>query len=373
MKIQFILLLIFFGATLASASIPLYEKEGESFTLNLYMDIYYTKSFNKVNDTINLIRFTGNSKFADEFRLNIISLLFHYNKDNIQAVFDLQFGDMPHLLANADQEFIKYIGKAYLAYTFDNQWGIQVGYLSDPIGIESSRPIDNMMTSVSIVGYYEPDNFIGAKLILPISNNFSSMIYFGNPFTLKNGKNKHLNYGVQFSYNLLQNLQLAYSAQYGNQADINVPIQNNLLYNSFSADYQMTENLHLITEFDYASQKGVFSNPDRTEAMNGGFVALQYQVVNSFYVKGRYEIFNDNSGFMTGNLIEHNGYLLGSAWNGVGMNLSGMAATLEYRPNPNIYVKGEYRLLQAKSGQHIFNNNTEESINYITLNTGIRF
>ncbi len=370
---SFIYLIFVLSFTISSYSLIIKENDKESLALTVYMDIYFTKSFNKVNDTINIVRFAGNSKFTDEYRLNIISLLFDYKKDNFQAVLDLQFGDMPHLLARAEQEYIKYIGKAYIGYTFANKMKLQVGYLSDPIGIESTRPIDNMMTSVSLIGYYEPDNFIGAKFITPITDNLTSILYFGNPFTLKEGKNKHLNYGAQFSYNASDNLNFVYSLQYGNQALINDTINQSLLYNNFGIDYKVTDKISILAEADYGIQKGVFGLADKTESFYGAFIAAQYELLKSFYIKGRYELFKDETGFMTGNLLEQHGFLAGKYWKGYGMDVNGYSFVLEYRPVENIYIKGEYRYLQAEEGQRIFNNNTEESVKYIILNTGIRF
>lgn len=370
---SFIFGMLFVLFTLTANSLVIKQSDKDSLLLKIYMDVYYTQSFNKVNDTINIVRFAGNSKFTDEFRLNIISMLFDYRLDNVQAVFELQFGDMPHLLARADQEFVRYIGKAYIGYTLPSKMKIQVGYLPDPIGIEATKPIDNMMTSISLIGYYEPDNFIGAKFITPLTDNITSTLYFGNPFTLKDGKNKNLNYGVQLLYNPIDDLNIVYSLQYGNQAEITDTIDQHLMYNNFGIDYKITDKLAILAEADYGIQKGNFDVADRSESFFGAFFAAQYEVLNSFFVKGRYEYFKDKSGFMTGNLLESKGFLINQHWWGYGMDVSGLAFVMEYRPKQNLYFKWEYRNLKAATGQHIFNNNTNESVNYMIFNTGIRF
>lgn len=370
---SFIFLLIFCLFPLSANSLIIHQSSKDSLLLTTNMDVYFTQSFNKVSDTINIVRFAGNSKFTDEFRLNIISLLFDYRIDNVQAVFDLQFGDMPHLLARADQEFVKYIGRAYIGYTLPNKMKIQVGYLPDPIGIESTKPIDNMMTSISLIGYYEPDNFIGAKFITPITKNITSTLYFGNPFTLKDGKNKNLNYGIQLVYTPIDNFDIIYSLQYGNQAEITDTIDQNLMYNNFGIDFKITDKLEILAEADYGIQKGTFDDKERSEHFFGGFLAAQYELFKSFYAKGRFEFFQDKTGFMTGNLLEHKGFLGSQNWKGFGMDALGYAFVLEYRPMVNLYFKWEYRNLKAATGQHIFNNNTSEEVNYMIFNAGIRF
>ncbi len=341
---------------------------------NIYLDSYYLSSFGKLDDSLNIASFAGNSKFTDEFRLNTASLMIKYITPNIRASLDLEFGDNAHLMATIDNEFVKYLGYAKVGYRIVDDLWIDVGYISDPIGCESSKPGFNMISSVTFGGYFQPENFLGLIMDYTISEQFDMKLFLGNPYTVRFGKNKNINGGMQLSYSPVKDLKITYSNIFGDKAELYSNHHEWRLYNNLVGTYQITDDLYFIGQFDFSQQKGVFGDDERQEYMTSGFAGAKYQIVKNFSAAARYEFFRDEYGMATGYLID--GRLWSTAehkWDGYGMNMSGFSVSLEYNPYGAAYIRGEYRYNQASDGQLVFNRNTDSKRQYLLFTTGIMF
>jgi hypothetical protein len=341
---------------------------------NIYIDAYYLQTFNKIDDSLNIAAFAGNSKFTDEFRLNVASLILNYNLEDVRASLEIQYGDNPHLMAHPDNEFIKYIANAKVGYHVIKDLWVDFGYIPDPVGCESGKPMYNIVPSVTVGGYFQPDNFLGLIMSYKISDLMDAKFYLGNPYTLKFGKNENTNVGVQLNVKPIENLTVSYSNLYGDNTDLYEVNKEWLLYNNFVMQYQLTDDIYILGQYDLAHQTGVLGDNDRSEIMTSGFIGAKYKIIDKFSISGRYEFFKDDSGMRTGNLITDRFWLpQGNEWNGYGMDLIGASVSLEFNPTEMSYFKCEYKYNEAAQGQLVFNRNTQNNRQYLLFTTGIRF
>jgi len=164
-----------------------------NFDVSVYMDVYATFVLNSPSgDTSNMKEFAANSPFKDEFRLNVASLWLGYNSKNIRGKLLLQFGDVPDLQTSPEEQFIKHMKEAHFGFRVYKTLWVDLGYLLNFIGYESSLPIKNQISSVTTGGYFSVGNYLGLRLTAQITPSFFAGAYIGNPYTLAFGKNKRL-------------------------------------------------------------------------------------------------------------------------------------------------------------------------------------
>ena len=348
-------------------------KFGENFKLQVFLENYYLKSFNKNDDTLNIAAFAGNSKYMDQFRLNVASIALSYDDNKVRGGFEVMFGDNPHLMAYPDNEFVRYIGKANFGYHLTEGLWIDIGYIPDPVGCESGKPINNMISSVSIGGYYQPENFLGFIFSYKMNDKLAFKGYFGNPYTLRFGKNEKSHLGVQVNWKPIEDLSLTYSNLYGDDTELYEVHEEWMLYNNFVLDYRITESVHILGQFDLARQKGVFGDDDRVEIMTSGFLGAKYYLFENFSVAARYEFINDESGFRTGYLIDGRLWSSPDEWQGYGMNMQGLSASLEFIPVDNAYIRAEFRYNETGKDELVFNRNLDNTRKFLLFTTGLKF
>ena len=102
--------------------------------------------------------------------------------------------------------------------------------------------------------------------------------------------------------------------------------------------------------------------------MGAGVASLKYQLKEKFALYGRYEMFNDPQGIMSGIIIDKNNFL-------TGLKMMGATIGMEYKPTESTYIKLEGRQIMMDKNQQIFHwNNTQQSTRMeILCNMGISF
>jgi len=380
MKLSFyffpILLLALSGNLFSQDSTALVH--GDGYSLSFIVEVYYSKSVNKASDTINIARFSVGGKFVDEFRLNNLRMYAKYNKEKIRANFTLQVGDIPELLAFPQEQFMKFINVANLGYSPLKDFWLDAGYLPDPIGYESSSPYFNQLTMISVGGYYEPSNFIGIRASYDFSPKVSASIFYGNPYTLRFGRNKHFNLQTSLTVKPVDQIFFQYSTLFGNQQTVGNDPKLNQFYNNFILTYSPFDYLNFVGQFDFAMQtnsKTKVTGVDTTldwAYMVSGFLQAQYFFLPNFSITGRAQLFSDPDGFLTGNLYPAY-YTSTASYKGMGMNLYGFTVGLEYKPYNNFYIRGEYTYEMTDKGQNVFNGLTASHRHTTLFSAGVKF
>lgn len=339
-----------------------------NFDLTIYVDAYYNRLINEpAGDTSNILEFESNCPFANEFRLNVASLWLYYTAKNARGKLELQYGDAPNLLTDPQAQFIKYMKRAEFGFRIYKTLWIDLGYQYNPIGYESSFPIRNQLSTVTVGGYFEVGNFLGVKLSSQISPSIYLGAYIGNPYTLAFGRNKRLFTGLFFSYAYKSLFTINFNNILGD-ADLSSEELKHLgAYNNLYITVNPTKNLLLVGQCDFGFEQNSGKPPDTTETAGGisGFVQVTYRFANWFAATLRGEYFNDPNGILS-KLYAYDGKLRG-------LLTYGGTAGVEFNPVKNGYIRAEYTYLTADKGNLVFSSNLRQERNTLTFTAGYKF
>lgn len=337
------------------------------FSFGFYVDAYYNWTLGSKNDTSNVVPFQGNCPIQNQIRMNVAAIEIAYTGDKVRGKLAIQFGDAPNLLADAAAQFIKNLRQANFGFRLSKRLWLDFGYFLNPVGLESTWPVLNFLSTVSIGGYYEPGNVLGAKFTWIASEKFTGGLMVGNPYSLAYGKNTHMAGLMFFTYNPIRSLSITYANFFGNQALVNAAIKNNILYNNLIVQYNPISQLTFTGQLDFAAQTNSQMYPDtnKTATMFSGLVEASYLFLQKFSVSTRYEFFNDYDGFLSGK------YTYGGITRG--LLTQGFSIGFEYKPVKIGYIRLEYRHLYAAPGNYVFYSKTSDNMQALIFTTGVRF
>jgi len=339
----------------------------KNFSFGFYIDAYYNMTLDSKRDTSNIVPFSSNCPAQNQIRLNLAAIEIAYHAEKVRGTLAIQYGDAPNLLAAPDAQFIKYLRQANFGFRLVKNLWLDFGYMFNPVGYESSWPVINDISTVTIGGYYEPGNVLGVKLSYKFSDKFNGGLMLGNPYSLAYGKNTHMAGMIFLTYSPLQNLSITYNNFFGNQALKNAKINNDILYNNLIVTYSPIKQIAIVGQLDYAIQTNSQMPPDTNKiaSMLSGFLQAGYIINDRLALTARYEFLNDPDGFLSG-VYTFNGKTRGLATNGLTLQF-------EYKPVKIGYLRIEYRYLNSYQGIKVFHDNTSDHLQSIIFTTGVRF
>lgn len=341
------------------------------FTFGFYIDAYVNWTLNNRNDTSNLVPYSGNCPVQDQIRMNVAAIEIGYTADWVRGKLVIQFGDAPNLLAAPEAQFIKNLRQANFGFRLGKKIWLDFGYFLNPIGIESTWPVMNYLSTVSVGGYYQPGSILGAKLTWNSSEKFWGGIMLGNSYSLAYSKNTRLAGLIFVYYKPISTLTLNYNNYLNNQALADAETNHYIVYNNLIILYNATGNLDLTGQFDFAAQTNSRMAPDsnktatKTATMFSGMVQAKYTFSKKYSVAGRYEFFNDYDGFLSGPYTYNNQTR--------GLMIQGFSVGFEYKPVKIGYIRLEYKHLYAAEGNYIFKSGQSDQLQSIIFTTGVRF
>lgn len=337
------------------------------FTFGFYIDTYINITLDNIRDTSNLIPFSSNCPVRDQIRMNHAALEVYYNADKVRGKLALQYGDAPNLLATANAQFIKSIRQANFGFRIVKNLWIDMGYLINPIGYESSWVVINQISTVTIGGYFSFGNVLGIKLSYKFNEKFSGGIMAGDPYTLAHEQNNRLGAIVFFTYKPIPNFSLTYNNFFGNAALRTSEVKKTGVYNNLIVTYNPIPKVALVGQFDCAFQNNSSMPPDTTNVagMYSGFLQARYIFSDHFAVTTRYEFFNDPNGLLS-DIYFYDGKIRGLLTNG-------FALEFEYKPVKFGYIRAGYKYIHANKGNNVYYSNTSDHMNALIFTAGVRF
>jgi len=339
----------------------------KNFTFGFYIDAYYNQVLKSKFDTSNIVPFYANCPVMDQIRLNLAAIEIYYDAEKVRGKLAIQFGDAPNLLAEPSAQFIKNLRQANFGFRIVKDLWIDIGYMFNPVGYESTWPVINQFSTVTIGGFFEPGSVLGVKVTYQPLENFRVGIVIGNPYSVAYGKNTHMAGMMLINYKPIPNLSITYNNYFGNQALKDADTDNNIWYNNFIVAYTPVKYLELVGQLDFAVQTNSHLPPDtsRNATMFSGFLQARVPFAKHFAVMGRYEFFNDPDGFLS-TVYTYRGKTRGLLTYGFGFGM-------EYKPVQIGYIRVEYRSINSAPGNLIFHNMDSDNIQSIIVTTGVRF
>jgi hypothetical protein len=350
----------------------------KGLNISVYFDAYYNVNIGGTIPTSHTYEFMLNSPYINEARLNMFDILMNYNNSWARLTAEYRIGDQPLLLSSATAQWTNYITQASLGFTFGKGFWIDFGYLDSQLGVESSMPINNLLSTCTVGSYFEPNSILGANFsFVSKDETWSAGVWAGNPFSLPYGKNTHVNYGADVSYNPSDNLTISYNNYMGNIAKSGADYYKNLLYNNLYVTYDPGPKWDIIGQADFAFQRVTSMSKDsvRRGGVISGLVASRFYFLPKFAFAIRAEFFYDPKKI-----------LIGDKYSGKTDDfvIFGASAGLEFNPGKDAYIRAQYNYLTTGDpGVKPFNEvvSTSPVSHYyadyfrqcFTLTTGIRF
>ena len=340
----------------------------KNLNIRFLCDVYYATELNEANTSPILDMAVVGSK-RDEFRLQDYNIRFDYRAEKIRSTLAIQNGDGPQLLTNLSAEFIHYIDQAWFGFRLGKIFWIDFGYMPNPIGLESSKPSLNLISSVSIGGYFEPANMMGGRMMVYPSEKLSMGLAFFNNYTFMDKQKpvltnvRHEMVGFSLMYYPTPELTLSYNNSYSDPFNSGGLHKNHLFYNNLFLIYNYKDRLHLNFQTDYAGQSK--TETDSVNTIYGsalsGFLAVKYYFRPWIALGGRADFFFDPHAVLSE--TENDIYK--------GYQTYCLAASFEIKPHPLVYIRAEYNYTEDFAGNYVFNDNTNKLRSCLLFTTGL--
>jgi hypothetical protein len=336
-----------------------------SFKFGGYADAYYAYYSDSVGTT-NYQKFPAVSPRSNVFGLNVLQLTGQYTSDKIRSAAALFFGDIP---ASAWSPVFNFLQEANIGYRLSKKIWLDAGLFKTHIGTEALMPRENIASSLSIITLYEPWFQSGIKLSIAPNNRLSFCLHILNGYNTFVETNKKKSIGVTILYLLGEKGSIGYYNLLGDETPDNIKTSHFRTLHNLVFNYDLSKKLKLSTGVDYISQShSDISDSTKTASIYSAILTLRYQVRSKLGIYLRGEMFSDQSGFLTGRILDANK-------NYHGYTVNGATVGFEYKMNGNSFIRLESRELFMAQAQQIFRNNgtnTNQRLE-VMLHTGIWF
>ena len=349
----------------------------KGLSVQAYVDVYYVGNIGGTLPTSHTYEFQSNSPFINEVRVNMFDLNIHYSNRWARVTSDIRFGDQPQLLAtNATAMWVNYISQLSLGFRIYKGLWFDCGYLESPVGVESSVPINNLLSGCSVGSYYEPSTLLGGAVSYTTDDESWIFIgWAGNPFTVPFGQNTRIMYGIDLAYNPTEKLTLSYNNALGDIASRGVSYNKYYFFNNLYADWSPVPKWNIIAQTDIALQKvkGTESDSVKGGMMVSALIGAKYWVLPKFSIAIRGEMFYDPENILiTDQYSGKTDHFM----------IYGFTVGLEFKPFNDAYIRGQYSFLTSGDpGVKPFNEVVSPALQYwadyyrqsFTLTMGMRF
>lgn len=311
----------------------------KGLTVDVYLDAYYNGNIGGSIPTTHTYEFSTNSPYINEARVNMFDVLINYTTNWSRMTAEFRLGDQPLLLSNSTAQWTNYLNQASLGFSFTKGLWIDFGYLESEIGVESSMPINNLLSTCTVGTYYEPNSVLGGFLSYTTDDQeWVIGAWAGNAFSLPSGKNIHVSYGIDVSFTPTDKFTLSFNNFMGNVAKSGASYIKYLAYNNLYATWNPTSKLNLIAQTDVGFQKVSSKDIDsvRLGTVVSGLIAARYYVVPKFALALRAEVFYDPKNIM-----------IGKNYTGKTDDfiIYGFTAGVEFNPGKDAYIRAQYSFL----------------------------
>jgi hypothetical protein len=314
-----------------------------TFNVSGYVDAYYATD----NDTspaaagapFNARKYSYLGYVRNEFSLNTAQITGSITSDDYRAFITIAFGG---LRQSAYEPFSKFnsFQQANAGFRIVDKLWIDGGLFMTHIGGESLLPKDNWFTLYSFATTNEPFYQSGARLSYE-GSLIQAQVHLLNGYGIFEDNNSDKSLGWVLGVTPSSQFSVRLSGIYGNEQPNGAP-KAMRLYNDLVISYQPIDQLQLLLEADYAVEEIPSLNSSGTYIAS--FAAVRYAITPKLFVAGRFEYVSNANGSNADVPI-----IIGDALRGIGY-----AASLEFRPFANTYIRAEVRALQFESSYKIF-------------------
>lgn len=295
-----------------------------------YVSTYYGH-YSDDTEINGFVQFPTMAARNKQFGLNVAQIGMKYQDATFRGNITLHYGDIaesnwpkPFTLiqeANAGLKIIK------------NLW-LDAGFFKTHIGLESIQPRENITSSMSVITYYEPYFFSGAKLTYQVSSKLSlqANIFNGYNEYIEDNSNKAL--GFSALYEPTSKFSFTYNFLTCDETPDNIKTKHQRYYHNLYGTYR-SKKWQAGVELNYGSQQNtLLTDTTKQASMVSGLIVGKYSFMKKLAGYGRAEYFSDKNQILTGNTS-------------IGDYLYGFTGGLEYQPYSTVSLSIEYRGVES--------------------------
>jgi len=326
------------------------DDENKKLSFSGYTDFYYALFTDSLGPNA-LQQVATVSPRSHRFGINIAQFGAHYNAEKVRGNLILHYGDIAE--ATWDPNF-PMLQEANMGFRLSKGWWIDGGFFTTHIGTEGFLPKDNFTSTTAVATFNEPFYQSGARLSYEGSDKFQAQLWVLSGYNFFLDANNAKSVGIYLSYMPKENLTFTYTNLFGRESTDGVTPRQFRTYHNAYVNYNPTDKLYFIFGGDLGTQtNSSLENASESALMYNALLTTRYQFTEKFSLTGRAEVFNDESGFISGTYSTVSGEQ--------GLQLNGYTLSTEYKPTSNSYIRLESRYIQTIDELEIFNN--EEPIN----------
>ncbi|MBL0740001.1 porin [Chryseolinea lacunae] len=330
-------IVLFLLLAVSQVSVAQEESKRSPFTINGYVEAYYSYDFNKPqNNTRPAFVYSHNRH--NEVNLNLGFIRGAYNTDNVRANLALMTGTYANANLAAEPGVLKNIYEANAGIKLSskkNLW-VDAGIFSSHIGFESAVGKDCWNVTRSILADNSPYYEAGAKISYTTDNGkwfLSGLILNGWQRIQRVDGNSLPSFGTQITFKPNANVTLNSSTFVG--TDKPDSARQMRYFHNFYGLFQITSRFGLTVGFDYGLEE---KNPETTST-NTWFspvLIAKYAASEKVTLALRGEYYDDKNGVIIAT---------GTA---DGFRTTGVSANVDYQVLPNAVWRLEVRNLKSK-------------------------
>lgn len=347
-------------------------------SVNVYLDAYYIGNIGGTIPTNHVYEFQTTCPLINEARINMFGILINYNTSWSRLTGEFRVGDEPLLMASSAEKWTSFLNQATVGFRLAKGLWVDCGYLISQVGAESTSPMDNLLSTCSVGAFYEPKSVLGGILTYTTGDQkWQFSLWVGNLYSLPSGKNIHVQYGLDATYNPTTSLTFSFNNYMGNTAPSGSDFTKYLAFNNLYLTWNPSSDFSLIGQVDLAFQNFKHFSNDSTAlgAMTSAQIGGRYYFIPKLALAARGEMFYDPKQIFIGDKFTGStGHFM----------IFGASGGLEFNPGKNAYVRAEYSWLSTGDpGVKPFNevSSSTEGWHYwadfyrqsFVITTGIRF
>lgn len=340
MKIPYVkALFALFAFAFLSSSLAFSQDDPEWYKLTVYGDAYVAfdndKAHGMESESYKHYRQLAvvNHK-RNQMALNMLQFSASAERDIVRAKFTGQVGDIVNQGWTSAGVQFPFVQEAFVGFNLFEGFWLDAGYFLTHIGGESLTPIDNWLSSHSMVTYYEPFYHAGIRGIYEVTPTLTAELHIlnGNAMYEDNNFNKSFGYKIAYA-NPNGKMDASYAAIIGNEVPNSPPNAKNHMLHNFCVGVQATDELEAKAQLDVGMLAEGKYNAENQEYEDATFIGASAQARYTFSEKvgatGRFSYFDNSDGAEAGEKIS-----------GIGVTLG-----CEYLPTSYSYIRFEGRFL----------------------------
>ena len=298
--------------------------------LSGYVSAYYA---NYSDETVvnGFVQFPTMAPRNKQFGLNLAQIGMEYHDQKVRGNITLQYGDIPE--SNWPKPFTL-IQEAHAGIQLIKKLWLDAGFFKSHIGLESTQPRENVTSSMSVIDFFEPYYFSGAKLTYQVNTKLTLQLNVFNGYNtyVETNKNKAIGFSALYDFN--DHISVTYNLLSCDETLDQIKTKHQRLYHNLYATIKV-KKFSLGVEANYGTQKNsLLTDTSKTASTNSALMVLKYQIFKKIGLYGRAEYFSDKNKILTNHIF-------------LGNNIYGGTIGIEFKPEKNVAVSLEHRTLQC--------------------------